>query len=254
MYVRLAFSVAAHLEPEILIVDEVLAVGDTAFQRKCIARMTSVADEGRTVLFVSHNMSVLQGLCRRGIVLRSGQVIADTTIEEATAVYLRTLETARGVDLADHTGRRGWHHVRLREAKVSAADPAAPLATGSRAAFEFRFDTLVPLPPNSGLSLTFTLYNDLGQPIATFSSVHAAPSDATHQLTDLISCIVDELPLVAGRYRIDVALRGAGHLQDEVQGALWFDVEHGLFRGRPTPETAFGSTVIPHVWRLPSDV
>jgi lipopolysaccharide transport system ATP-binding protein len=254
MFVRLAFSVAAHLEPEILIVDEVLAVGDTAFQRKCIERMTSVADEGRTVLFVSHNMAVLQGLCRRGVVLRAGRVVADTSIEEATAVYLRTLENARGVDLTDHSGRRGWHHVRLREVNVSAGDPAAPLATGSAAVFEFRFDTLVALPPNPGLALTFTVYNDLGQPIATFSSLHAAPDDVTHDDPDVITCVVDELPLVAGRYRLDAALRGAGHLQDEVQGALWFDVEQGRLRGRPMPETGYGSIAIPHAWRIPRDL
>ncbi len=77
MYVRLAFSVAAHLDPEILVVDEVLAVGDAQFQNKCLGRMHEVANEGRTVLFVSHNMGVLRRLCSRGIVLRKGRCIYD---------------------------------------------------------------------------------------------------------------------------------------------------------------------------------
>src|SRR5437764_13779414 len=72
MYVRLAFAIAAHLEPEILIVDEVLAVGDFAFQKKCLAKMNDVRSSGRTVLFVSHNMAAIENLCNRGIVLREG--------------------------------------------------------------------------------------------------------------------------------------------------------------------------------------
>ena len=77
MYVRLAFSVATHLEPEVLVIDEVLAVGDAAFQRRSLARMTQVAREGRTVLFVSYNMAIIQALCSRVVVLDRGRVIAD---------------------------------------------------------------------------------------------------------------------------------------------------------------------------------
>ncbi len=88
MYVRLAFAVAAHLEPEILLVDEVLAVGDIAFQRKCLGKMSSVAGEGRTILFVSHNMGIMQQLCQRGILLQKGRIVADTSMTEAARTYL----------------------------------------------------------------------------------------------------------------------------------------------------------------------
>jgi len=88
MYVRLAFAVAAHLEPEILIVDEVLAVGDAAFQKKCFGRMESVAQEGRTVLFVSHNMTVVQVLCDRSILLDSGQITEDGSTPLVIQKYL----------------------------------------------------------------------------------------------------------------------------------------------------------------------
>jgi len=87
MYVRLAFAVAAHLEPEILIVDEVLAVGDAGFQRKCLGRMQDVAGEGRTVLFVSHNMTAIRSLCTRGILLRAGEVAGDGSIESVVQTY-----------------------------------------------------------------------------------------------------------------------------------------------------------------------
>src|SRR4051794_27164415 len=91
MSVRLAFAVAAHLEPEILLVDEVLAVGDAAFQRKSLAKMNEVANEGRTVIFVSHNLAIIQALCQRGILMEGGRAIADAPILEAVDAYLRTL-------------------------------------------------------------------------------------------------------------------------------------------------------------------
>lgn len=90
MYVRLAFAVAAHLEPEILIVDEVLAVGDAEFQEKCIGKMKSVSGEGRTVLFVSHNMGSIRALCNRGILLANGTMALDAGIDDAIDLYLRT--------------------------------------------------------------------------------------------------------------------------------------------------------------------
>src|SRR5207249_5524423 len=88
MYVRLAFAVAAHLEPEILIVDEVLAVGDTRFQRKCLNKMQAVGDSGRTVLFVSHDMSAITRLCPRAILLDDGRVLRDGPSHDVVSAYL----------------------------------------------------------------------------------------------------------------------------------------------------------------------
>ncbi len=92
MYVRLAFAVAAHLEPEILIVDEVLAVGDTAFQKKCLGKMKDVGDEGRTVLFVSHNMAAIQSLCEVGVILNSGELERVCGINQAIHCYSELLQ------------------------------------------------------------------------------------------------------------------------------------------------------------------
>ncbi|MDQ7028188.1 MAG: ABC transporter ATP-binding protein, partial [Anaerolineae bacterium] len=94
MYIRLAFAVAAHLETDILLVDEVLAVGDTAFQQKCLGKMNDVAQAGRTVLFISHNMSAIQDLCPRTIVLHHGKVIVDDKTENAMPYYLKNLDEA----------------------------------------------------------------------------------------------------------------------------------------------------------------
>ena len=94
MYVRLAFAVAAHLEPEILVIDEVLAVGDAQFQKKCLGKMNDVAKQGRTVLFVTHNMSALQAFCGRCLVLDKGEVIADADVDVAVSTYLREANAA----------------------------------------------------------------------------------------------------------------------------------------------------------------
>src|SRR5262245_983259 len=107
MYMRLAFAVAAHLEPEILIVDEVLAVGDASFQKKCLGKMSEVAREGRTILFVSHNMAAVKALCQRAIFLKDGTIWCDAAAAEVVGTYLRSLEQAAGQDLAVRTERAG---------------------------------------------------------------------------------------------------------------------------------------------------
>ena len=111
MYVRLAFAVAAHLEPEILIVDEVLAVGDADFQKKCLNKMEDVGQRGRTVLFVSHNMPAVTRLCKRVILLDEGTVLQDGPAAQVVGAYLSAgLGTTRrsGVRSVGQAGRRGW--------------------------------------------------------------------------------------------------------------------------------------------------
>ena len=102
MYVRLAFAVAAHLNPEILVVDEVLAVGDASFQKKCLEKMEQVGKEGQTILFVSHNMGTVQTLCKRSIVLEKGQVIGDLPSSEAVKLYF---QQSKGADFFERAPR-----------------------------------------------------------------------------------------------------------------------------------------------------
>jgi lipopolysaccharide transport system ATP-binding protein len=121
MYVRLAFAVAAHLDPEILLVDEVLAVGDTAFQQKCIGKMNEVAISGRTVLFVSHNMSAVRTLCSRVIQLEKGKIVRDGESAEVIHAYLSSYITRTGLaemDLAEWPNRRGDGRVRILKAAL----------------------------------------------------------------------------------------------------------------------------------------
>lgn len=106
MFVRLAFAVASNLEPDILIVDEVLAVGDTKFQRKCIDKMMNIADSGKTILYVSHQMQTIQQLCDRVIVLKEGKVIYDGDVEKGIEIYTDTVDVDKtNIDLRDHKPR-----------------------------------------------------------------------------------------------------------------------------------------------------
>ena len=247
MQVRLAFAVAAHLEPEILVVDEVLAVGDAAFQKKCLGKMQTVSREGRTVLFVSHNLGAVRALCDRGIVLQHGVVTVDAPVAKAVAAYLATLEDASAYDVAERTDRHGKGDVRLTRIEVTSDDDApGTLTTGRPARFRFHVSDVLP-----GMSCAFDVFDPLGQQITYFNSSlsEIAGSAPGHAFV----CDIDELLLVPGRYRIDAALSCNGELQDKLEGAVFVDVDHGLVRGWPeTTITQYGSVVLPHRWTTPA--
>jgi lipopolysaccharide transport system ATP-binding protein len=253
MRVRLAFAVAAHFEPELLIVDEVLAVGDLAFQRKCIGKMGEVTAEGRTVLFVSHNTAVMQTLCRRGILLEDGAIVTDAPVGDAVAAYLRRLEQASATSLLERRDRRGWQHARLREVHVTSTDPSGILTSGAGA--RFRFDATATL---SRMSCSFTVLDHVGNPVMTLSSLRAGPADGEASAGDgaaggRFECLIEELPLVPGRYRVDVALHGGGHRQDEIEAAAFIEVADGLLRGRAVPAgSGPGPVVVAHRWTVPT--
>jgi lipopolysaccharide transport system ATP-binding protein len=162
MYMRLAFAVAAHLEPEVLIVDEVLAVGDASFQRKCLGKMGSVAREGRTVLFVSHNMTAVQSLCDRVIWLDGGRVKDDGRAGEVVSKYLKTSFSAMAERVwEDPATAPGGEAVRLRSARVRPAGgtPSDPITVSTPFVMEFEYWNL---KPEAVLNLSLVLVNEEG--------------------------------------------------------------------------------------------
>jgi len=249
MYVRLAFAVAAHLEPEILIVDEVLAVGDSKFQKKCLGKMEEAGNEGRTILFVSHNLGVLQTLCTNGILLKSGKVIADGTTSEAVAAYLSTLEQSVSNNLLERTDRRGKGDIRISQVEVSTGgtETSAALAVGRPARFIFHLTQIKPK-----LLCSFTLYDNYGQPVTNFNSA-ASIQESQHfsEAGGKLVCMIDELLLLPGRYRMNVALSADGELQDHIEAAVVMEVEQGHLRGQlVTSATGYGNVCFPHQWSL----
>jgi lipopolysaccharide transport system ATP-binding protein len=252
MYVRLAFSVAAHLDPEILLVDEVLAVGDVAFQKKCLGKMGDVARTGRTVLFVSHNMAVIRTLCDRGICISEGRIISDGAIGKVVDTYLSSIEKKTVQNLKERKDRQGRGFVKLIDAQITNGDDSkgTMLKAGNPAKFIFEISGWL-----VNLSCGFIILDDLGQPITMFKSDIPSPEDqnGTEDGVKYI-CEVDELRLVPGRYRVDVFIRGGGERQDFIEGVAFFDVQVGELRGRPipSPDNNRISVIMPHRWILPT--
>jgi lipopolysaccharide transport system ATP-binding protein len=248
MFVRLAFAVAAHLDPEILIVDEVLSVGDSEFQRRCLNKMEGVARGGRTVLMVSHNMASVQSLCTRAILLRNGEVVVDAEPSQTVAAYLRGLESAAAEDLGTRHDRTGEGGTRLRRCEISApSGPHGILQAGRAARFTFEVDRALP-----GLRCRFTIYDQLGEVVASFDSRYAAPGDTSLPANSTrFTCTFEELLLLPGRYRVNVGL-WHGSWQDHVEAAAFFEVEDGAIGGRPAyRRPGSGNVMMPHHWAAP---
>lgn len=164
MYVRLAFAVAAHLEPEILVVDEVLAVGDAQFQKKCLGKMQDVSvNEGRTVLFVSHNMMAMQSLCTRGILMEKGRLIYDAGINETISVYLKQFtEGKRKVEweFSKAPGNELAKFIKAEVRSVNSLDTVNVFTVGEQLEIEIVFYNLK--EGISALDITFHLLDEMG--------------------------------------------------------------------------------------------
>ncbi|MGD9781167.1 MAG: ABC transporter ATP-binding protein [Kiritimatiellia bacterium] len=227
MYVRLAFSVAAHLEPEILLVDEVLAVGDASFQKKCLGKMGDVAKEGRTILFVSHNMVAVEALCPRCAVIRDGTLEFIGAAAEGISRYLRAAAGPAAAELADRAeDRKGNGAARLLRLSVAGRDRALKNAVACGDDAEFRWSYRVERPLVGG-ALHFTVYGPHGQAICTFES------GARHFALDgrpgehEIRCRVERFNLAPGEYTVNVGLADATGLADGVAAAGAFTVLPG---------------------------
>ena len=252
MYVRLGFSVAAHLEPDILVLDEVLAVGDAPFQGRCLELVRRLSQEGTTVLLVSHNLGTVASFCRSGLLLEDGQLAAQGPVEDVVRTYVRSLEAASERALGERRDRSGEGRVRLTSVTVDAPGRSSDeIVTGESLRFTFAVSRRVP-----GLDCAFGVYDALGNLVVDFTSIESSPLDVASDLQlgpepDVVVCEVDELLLLPGRYRIDVGLYLLGDLQDHVEGATFFTVGPGAIRGRPVRgEATYGVVQIPHVWRF----
>ena len=202
MYVRLAFAVAAHLEPEILIVDEVLAVGDAGFQRRCLGKMQQVAtSEGRTVLFVSHNMAAVQTLCRRCISLSDGRVVRDGEPADVVSEYLcGPLSAPSSVQWHDPATAPGSEEVGLRLVQVRGPDGSTAVNIDTGAVIEVTFECRQP-----GMTLDCTMYVVNSDGILLFESGHivAENEDSAKGFYQLTGYIPGNC-LNAGRYYVNI--------------------------------------------------
>ena len=212
MYVRLAFAVAANLEPEILVVDEVLAVGDIQFQKRCLGKMADVAKSGRTILFVSHNLAAVQKLCTRGVLLKSGSLIYDGTTEECVARYLDAVRETHG-ELTGYS---------VNQPLLDRQAPDAPIRVTRLELFNLTGANLVHMDVNDGfririhyectgdyargaVSVLMQIRTHLGQELCRLSTMPVSGYEIDHLArVGYLDLTIDSVPLVGGRYHLGV--------------------------------------------------
>lgn len=255
MYVRLAFAVAAHLDPEILLVDEVLAVGDAAFQKKCLGKMGEVAREGRTVLFVSHNTAAIEALCSACIMFAGGRLAGRGAPLEVLSQYV-----AAGADLGSgerslvqHPGRASHHLPTMTRVELRSVGPAPTGAVRMGAPLEIRVSYAAgrPLRPVLG-AVVKTSYG---------AAVFCASDRFCDQLIfcdpvarGTVVCTIDKLPLMPGSYTIDLYLGDANGDFDVIYEATSFEVlAADVTGGGRLPPSSLGPLYCQANWRLLDD-
>jgi lipopolysaccharide transport system ATP-binding protein len=226
MKVRLAFAVAAHLEPEILVVDEVLAVGDAEFQKKAIGKMQDISrGEGRTVLFVSHNMAAVQSLCTRSILLEGGALTYEGKTEDVIVNYLKT---SLSNTIIEQNNRKGNGKVKVISVDIYGSDNGIAPSTGSELNIVITLENPLEIPYNR-MQFDIRIDNNFGQRLSWFStqmkdlSTEKAPTSLTFQLPTN--------PFNSGTYYATFHLQVDNEVSDWVQNAFNFTVEQGDFYG-----------------------
>jgi lipopolysaccharide transport system ATP-binding protein len=245
MYVRLAFAVAAHLEPEILLVDEVLSVGDHAFQQRCIGRMDEIAHGGRTILFVSHNLATVSALCSEACMLERGGVAAYGRVDDVLAQYLASVSTQETGSLRSRLDRQG--DGRIRFTAVEVAGPGT-VRLGEPTEILLHYEAVSKL---SNVMVGVGIYGLLGEPICLFSTRITGQDLANVPREGVFRCSIPRLPLVPDRYSLNVYVEANGLLADWVQGAHTFEVaESDFFGSGHLPEKTHGRFVVDHEWSV----
>jgi lipopolysaccharide transport system ATP-binding protein len=246
MYVRLAFAVAAHLESEILLVDEVLAVGDSGFQKKCLGKMNQVASSGRTVLFVSHNMTTIQALCGRAILVGNGQVDLVGPTGDVIDLYLSS-NVERPAAQSDLCGlsRRGEGNVRFKS--ITFLDQHGRIRspkTGEDT--KIRIDFSGSRTQARSIRVGITFYTNLDAPLFICANEAACTEPLKIGSHDSIECLIPRLPLSAGGYKVGLFLERDGVIEDWLQESLVFEVSEGSYFGttRNVPFGWEGKTVL----------
>jgi lipopolysaccharide transport system ATP-binding protein len=250
MYVRLAFAVAAHLEPEILLVDEVLAVGDAAFQKKCLGKMGEVAKEGRTILFVSHNMVAIQNLCNQCILLNEGKVECNGDTDTVINYYLNKNSEIQKIVLKDRKDRIGNHimtffKISLYNAKGELIDK---ILSGENVTFRFFYSSQQEFK-NAHVVLSFNVRNKYGQILTNLKSSVSGESIFNIYRHGYFQCFWPNFNLRYGKYDCNIFCSINGEITDWLQSAFSIDVEDGDFFGTgKIDDRTQGDILIKHYW------
>jgi lipopolysaccharide transport system ATP-binding protein len=250
MYLRLAIAVAAHLEPEVLVIDEVLAVGDAAFQQKCLGKMDEVSKQGRTVLFVSHNMAAVSNLCRSAYWLDRGGVLARGPVHEVVSQYLQSVRSASVHCLRDRVDRYGSGAMKFTRAALrnSRGEVTDIVQAGEAVVIELDYvsDGAADMS-NVSVSITFTDQMG-GKVFCCWSEVGSTPLRNLGPMGTFV-CRIPRLPLAPGIYYLTLALGLGWEGADKVSDAVSVTVVEGDFFGTgKLPPPHLGSALVDHDW------
>ena len=256
MKVRLAFSVAAHLEPQVLVIDEVLAVGDFEFQKKCLGKMEDVAGQGRTVLFVSHNMTAVRNLCTRAIQLSSGQIAFSGSVNDAVDHYLADYDTNLVQQLDAREDRSGSGRIKFINASLQSVNFEQANFMQSGDQVDFKMELTVASPSNN-VSFAIIVSDNTGGALFTLHTRMVNKSYNMNEGSNSIACRVNDLNLAQGVYRVtlrgiyDGSSGGSGaELADHIENAFTFEVSSGNFykTGQEITPSKHGSWLLRYSW------
>lgn len=247
MSVRLAFAVAAFLDTEILIVDEVLAVGDAEFQRKCLRKMESVAQEGRTVLFVSHSMETVLNLCSRAILLDQGSVVTSGPVASVVERYLTLGRDSSRSDLAHRTDREGDGSVRFVACGFQSSEgrELQTVLSGQTLVIELRYEAR----ESHGQVLFWLQFLRQGAVVFTCSNHVTSGFFAVDGGPGVVTCRIPRLPLFQGDYSIDLFAMVDGRRADYIRDAVVLRVDSGDFYGSGRLPTERQGVLVEYEWR-----
>lgn len=246
MYVRLAFAVAAHLEPEVLIVDEVLAVGDAEFQKKCLGKMKEVSSgTGRTVLFVSHNMAAVENLCSKAALIHQGTLKRIGDVKPVITEYLsRThLQTTATTELVDHPYRRPGAQRLLTCIELTDAEGKSKtcFSTGEPISFKLTISTPTTI---RNLQIGIGVDSQLGARIFSVATYLSDCQFDAQPGETCFNCTIDSLPLVPGNYSLSLSAGPPNQLLlDQIEEAVSFEVMGGDFYGNGKSPEAWSGVV-----------
>lgn len=228
MYMRLAFAVAAHLDPDVLIIDEVLAVGDAAFQKKCLGRMGEVVLEGRTILFVSHNIPALIALCPKSILLKAGQFVAMGTTSDVLATYISGNAGNSQIELRGRTDRRGDGRARITDMSVTDGSGAGTIRCGSKLKISVTYESRLAL---RAPRVMISLRDQFNQAVYFLDSEIAGGLPEQLVAQGVITCKTGPLNITPGPLYLNVALYAFEALLDHVTEAMQIDIVPDDFFG-----------------------
>lgn len=233
MKVRLAFSVAAHLEPEILIVDEVLAVGDAEFQKKCLGKMNDVSkNEGRTVVFVSHNMAAIQNLCSRALVIHEGESSFEGDVYVGIDYYLKSSSTLFTTSLNLRKDRIGGGGFKFIDVGIENKDkiPIRSIVSGMKCFFNIFYSNNTSISI-IGVRLLMVDQNKTTRILSNTGLLGKTPLQIDKTERGVVTFIYNKFPLPKGNYTLRLSCFSKNGIEDDIEDAFSFEVEDGDFYG-----------------------